>query len=404
MNSISEWEKLFATTFERVKQTLSERYPLEEDGSGSPNFVAIRKAIDQLPCAVKILQLELDKSKHNHLKDDLCPMIHYDFNRMNDFSVKNLGNVIPSDNKFLDILQNEFHIKNVESFVQDFLQEYKIMALIEDDEDLSGNFQFLFYDPRNNPEMFVRDLVMLFEFNFIPYVARKIEVVPDYNKQYGLQPDPILSESELLTKHVGMDSFVVSEGNKTRKFEMEDFQKHVAKIQLIPSVNEHVKNVFDRAKKLYIFGWYVYGFFPIAEHYATLALESAIKHRYFQHFGNQITIRNEDGKTETMQNADYSRITELHTFRKKEGWNIRKLMVNNERFLYIMNDLLDWCVKNKIITKWERKRCEYKIDTRNYLSHPTFSPSYPAGKAFKTIEEVAYLINKMFSSLETDVM
>ena len=396
MSLQSDWEKLFQNAFQSVKEHLKQKYPLEEDGSGNPFFVAMRNVVDQIPCAIKVLLLEVDNSKFSHLKDNVCPMIYYDFERMNQLSVNYLGKFTSSDKQFLQILEKEFHFDDAEKFVNSFITDYKIMA--QWDEDLSSNLQFIFYNPLNDPTGFEFDLNLIFENTFIPSLAQKVEVLPNYNQIYKLEPDAILSESELLTKNIGMDSFVVMEGNKTRKYAMTDLQKHVATIQLIPNVNEHVKKVFDKSKKLYVFGWYVYGFFPVAEHYATLALESAIKHRYFYHFGNQVIIKSKSGKTETMQNADYSRITELCSFGKEDGWSIHGLTVNGEKFLYHMNELLDWLVVNKIITKWERKRCGYKNDTRNYLSHPTFSPTYPAGTAFRTIEEVAYLINKMFSS------
>jgi len=400
MNRLNEWEKLFQNAFENAKEYLKKRYPLEDDGSGVPQFVAVRKVTDYLPCGVKVLLLEVDKSKFTHLKDDACPLIHYDFEKMDQISVNYLGKVTPKDSQFLEILEKEFHIRNANRFVNDFTKDYTITAQWE--ADLSSNLQFVYYNPLNNPKSFEFDLIGIFENTFIPVLAKKIEALPDYNKIYGLEPDPILSEQELLTKYVGMDTFAVLEGNKTRKFGVTDLQKDVAKVQLISNVNEHVKRIFDKAKKLYVFGWYVYDFFPVAEHYATLALESAIKHSYFHHFGSKVTIRNKQGEEAIIGNANYARITEFCKYEKEKGWNIKKLTINNnERFLCYINDLLDWLVNHNIITKWERIRCGYKIDVRNYLSHPTFAPIYPAGTAFRTIEEVAYLINKMFSSLKS---
>ncbi|MGI0062233.1 MAG: hypothetical protein ACREBA_07250, partial [Nitrosotalea sp.] len=355
--------------------------------------------VDQLPCAVKVLLLEIDRKNHDHLKDDVCPLIYYDFKRINQLSVQYLGKTSSADKKFVEILEKEFHINDTSKFAEQFTKDFTITAQWK--EDLSSNFQFLYYDPVNDPQRFAQDLTRLLEETFIPILARGVEVVPDYNKIYSLKPDSILSESEILTKYIGMDSFAVFEDGKSRKFGMFDFQNHVSTIQLIPSVNEHVKRVFDKSKKLYIFGWYVYDFFPVAEHYAVLALESAIKHTYFFHFGTNVTIRNRDGKEATISNADYGRVTEFCIFNDDKSWNYRNLWIGKEKFLHRVDDLLDWLVDNKIITKWERKRCRYKMDKRNYLSHPTFSPIYPAGEAFRSIEEVTSLINKMFSSINS---
>lgn len=110
-----------------------------------------------------------------------------------------------------------------------------------------------------------------------------------------MTPDTIISEQELLKKYNHMDIFVKMDKNGVRQIMVKDLQEDMANIQLIPKVNEHVMKVFDRAKKLYVFGWYVYDFFPIANHYAALALESAIKHRYYAHFGRNVKIRNKKG-------------------------------------------------------------------------------------------------------------
>ncbi|MCH7649046.1 MAG: hypothetical protein IIA83_10625, partial [Thaumarchaeota archaeon] len=129
--------------------------------------------------------------------------------------------------------------------------------------------------------------------------------------------------------------------------------------------------------------------------------ESAIKHRYCAKFPEKVIIRNHKGQETAMSRIDHGKIDHLCKKHKKEGWKKGKLWINGHRFRYRMADLLDWLVDNEIITKWERKMCEYHKEQRDYLSHPTFSPIYPNGPARNTLKEVAYLINKMFSSLKT---
>ena len=76
------WEPFFEQFFERVKKQLRLRYKVEEDGSGPPENVAIKKFVNELPCAIKILMLKVDQAKFPHLKDETCPLIGYDFTRM----------------------------------------------------------------------------------------------------------------------------------------------------------------------------------------------------------------------------------------------------------------------------------------------------------------------------------
>jgi len=63
---------------------------------------------------------------------------------------------------------------------------------------------------------------------------------------------------------------------------IDSLQKNICDIQLIPSVPEEVKKVFNAAKRLYIFGYFEYYFFTISGHYAYLALESALRNRYIE--------------------------------------------------------------------------------------------------------------------------
>lgn len=394
-----QWRRLFEVVFQKAKEHLLNHYTLEEDGSGHPRVVAMRKVIEQLPCAVKVLELEIDRGKYKHLTNDLCPLVSYDFSRMNNLSVQYLGRVSPRDKKFKEILRNEFHIKDTEGFIQQF-EDYRISGYWE--EDLSGNIQLLFYDPRKDLNQFVYDFIILFDFDYAPVLAGRIKMDVDYNEVYGLKPDPILSEAELLTKYVGMNSFVRLDKEQSRSITVEDLQRDVAHIQLIPNVNEHTRRVFDRAKKLYIFAWYVYDFFPVSHHYAALALESAIKHRYYAHFGGNVKIVNKLGKEAVMSVFDHAKILEFCKRNKKDGWDVGSLKVNEEKFAYGIHDLLDWLVKNKFITSWERRMYENILWSRNYLSHQTFSPIYPASWPLTAIRDVAYLINKMFSSLNTN--
>lgn len=72
------WESFFAKTFEVIKKELTNHYRLEVDGSGRPEFVAVRKGIERFPPSIKILELKVDRTKFKHLMDDYCPILSYD--------------------------------------------------------------------------------------------------------------------------------------------------------------------------------------------------------------------------------------------------------------------------------------------------------------------------------------
>ena len=151
-----------------------------------------------------------------------------------------------------------------------------------------------------------------------------------------------------------------------------------------------------RAKKLYIYAWYQYDFFTISKHYSVLALESAIKARYFSHFQHNVVITNKKEEEHAFDGTiGYEDVLEYCRHNK---WDFRSLCINNERFPYSMKLLRDWLVDKKIITKWERDMCENRLDIRNHLSHQNEPPTYLRSSARRSLESVILLINRMFSS------
>ena len=177
---------------------------------------------------------------------------------------------------------------------------------------------------------------------------------------------------------------------------IERLQKDISNIQLIPNVPEDVKKVFRHAKDLHIYGFFRYNFFAIAQHYAYLALESAIKNRYYQSFGKEVTLTNKKGETVRMGRIDHQGITDF--CRKRRGWNARNLKIDGEKFAFSTKELLEWLVRKKIITMWERRKCERGMDLRNRMSHLTRAYIFPPGYSVQALEFVSDIINKMYSA------
>ena len=128
-------------------------------------------------------------------------------------------------------------------------------------------------------------------------------------------------------------------------------QKEICDVLLIPGVLDDVRYVFSRAKKLYIFGYFDYSLFTISQHYAFLALESALRNRY----------------------------QELHGESDK--------FVGLDR---VIKELVD----KKIIPKGEAKLYGAGRFLRNSLSHLTKRKIMPPGPGI--LEQVAYQINYLY--------
>lgn len=54
----------------------------------------------------------------------------------------------------------------------------------------------------------------------------------------------------------------------------------VANIKLSGAVPEHIVVQFETAKNLYLYAWFVYRFFPVAEHHALTCLELGLRRRF----------------------------------------------------------------------------------------------------------------------------
>jgi len=173
---------------------------------------------------------------------------------------------------------------------------------------------------------------------------------------------------------------------------IEKLQRYICDILLIPNVPDSVKEVFRRAKDLFIFGFFRYRFFAISLHYSYLALESAVRHKYYQSFGEKVLL-SEKGETIEMRGLDHQRVWSIC---KRKGWNIHKLKVNGQEFAVSRKELLDWLLRKGIIKIWERKMCDSGMDLRNIMSHLTHPPILLPSHAVQALEFVADIINRLW--------
>lgn len=90
---------------------------------------------------------------------------------------------------------------------------------------------------------------------------------------------------EILKKDHIFDKFVKIVNGKKEPITLEDLHNGIKNIQLNQNVPEEVKEIFEISKRLFIFGYFYYRFFTVSQHYAFLALESALRNKYKVLFG-----------------------------------------------------------------------------------------------------------------------
>lgn len=401
-NTEWDWFGFFDSVFKEARVKFKECYPFKDESEVSSGIIALRDAIWSLPIPIKLFDLEIDIERPESVKDKLCQIVRYDFSNFGVRSIEFYGIVALSNTqKIKERLIKKFGLKDdkyVEEICRD-LEEFRFVSAFNTELDFW--IEFIPYNIRNKFNNYVEHFVSLF---LEPWHCRNLIVQKfkkpaiDYNALYNLKDDPILPLSEITKKDAIFSGFARLEDGKTRPITIEDLQKNIRHIQLIPDVPVSVRRVFDGAKNLFIFGYFRYYFFTISMHYAFLALESAIKNKYNKSLGRVITLTNKRGWSQELKSPSHQRIIDF--CKRTRGWNFRKIEVNEDAFPYSNRLLTDWLVRKEIIPQRERELYNVGIFLRNALSHLTNPMIVSPGEVNATLEKTAYRINKLYAKLK----
>ena len=347
MDLEKEYSIYFSEFFENVKEEYMESIGFKEADELSSGELAFRDAITSLPCPVKVVRLKIDTKKYKDAENDVYHLIAYDFSNFGESSVRYYGEIdLDEIEKYIELLK-DFNLD------QHTINELKKFSLTGYGDPNRWYWVWIIpYDILENTEEYARNFIHSFWMTFRDKILQKFERKIDYNSKYGLKSDIVLPLSELLKKDKLVSSVVIiDEYGRERAITIEELQKSIRGIQLIPSVPKEVKKVFDAAKKLYIFGYFEYYFFTISQHYAFLALESALRNRY---------------------NGIYGR---------------------PKKFIDL-NKIIKKLVEKGIIPKGEEKIYDVGRDLRNSLSHLTNPPITTLSSII--LERIAYQINQIY--------
>ena len=386
---VVEYTNFFNKVFSEVKKRVLKKYSLEEDGSGPAEIVALKEIVTKFPCPVRLLEIKVDTTKHAHIRDEVCQVIRYDYSKLGVAQglVEYHGLIDARESqKLREMLVKSFGLSDI-SF-EEFYKDFTITGW--GDDEINFYTQFPLYNIKNNFRNFVSDYLVYAFQPLVTKIRQKFGKSIDWASKFNLRPDPILPLSEITKMDKTLGSLLpLAEGA-----DIEELQKDISNLQLISHVPEEVKRVFRRAKDLYIYGFFRYSFFTISRHYAYLALESAIKNRYYQSFGKEVTLTNNKGETVKMGYVNHQKVIDF--CHGRTGWNPYNLQINGEKFAFTTGQLLDWLVRNKIINRWERKQCESGMRFRHLMSHITYPSILPPSYSVRALEFVADIINRLY--------
>jgi hypothetical protein len=272
--------------------------------------------------------------------------------------------------------------------------EFPLNQFSDWDLDKRWYTMFLPFDIVEKPKELYTEMWLAFRSSVWTDLSKRLTFEIDFNREFNLKPDPILPKGKLLRaarpRARRWDMHHIDKGPVV--LTLENLQRDVRTLQLIPSVPEGVRKIFRTAKKLYVFGYFDESFCQIGEHYATLALEAALRARYWQDVKFPFVLSNPSGESITLVRGNYN-----HVFRLCIGdprWNLRTVKIDGSPFLHTITQLLDFMEREGLLTHWERDMCTLLINVRNTRSHPSSISVMPSNRRW--LEMAAKFINILY--------
>lgn len=210
----------------------------------------------------------------------------------------------------------------------------------------------------------------------------------DFNQKYGLAPEPILDDAEVLSPDSLSSMFVRVD---TRLIpSLNDVQVVLSTILLIPQVPESVERTFQIAKRLYLFGRFQYGFYSVSHHYAFLAMEAAILSRWTASLPDPVLVETKSFH-QSMTTPSHGQLAEIY---HRVG---RNLLVDGHPFPNSPTKVQRRLRDLGIINSGTEERISAAIGLRNDMSHHESPTVLPPSTG--TLVSTAELINILFDSL-----
>ncbi len=344
-----QYTAYFELFFKNVKEVFNKSVNYCADDELSLGDLAHKKAIWSLPCPIHAARLVVDTDRHKEASGKIYHLIAYELSRLGKTGVNYYGEINIED------IGNQRELLENLKLEQKYLEELKTFKFL-------GFAQFepwfyltvIPYDILENPIEHARDFRFNFSMMFAREILNKFGTRIDFNSKYHIKSEPLLSVADLLKKDEAFSGFVKIDGTGvTHEITLEDMQRDVCDLQLIPRVPDDVKHVFNAAKKIYIFGFFDYYLFSVSQHYAFLALESGLRNKY----------------------------RELH---------------GESRKFVSLDQIIKDLVINKVIPKGEEQMYDSGRYLRNTFSHLARRTVVPPGPGI--LEGVAYQINCLYDS------
>ncbi len=349
MTQKHDLEQVIQDSFKKLKDDFYQTHKIEKREEETwPPTLELRDLIESLPPNLQIIEL-MGPQEHQVLKNGKGYILKYNFDEPNSDKIEFCGSVhYTQPEKLTSILVDEFHLDEEATinYAIEICKNFQIRGMWEPND--RWHIHFVPDDIVKNPQALHDSLRLLFlSFPTNTPLAGKFRrhFHEYYSECFDHKPDRM-----------------------NLKLSLNKIQEIIGEIKLDLLVPEEVKTVFNRAKQLFIFGFFRYEFFTISQHYAYLALESAIKARYMKSLGIKaiLSIKKDQEFSKELTVTTYGAIL---GFCRREELDLRKLLINGKPFPYSSKKLLDWFEENHLIRKWERSSYDAELMLRHHNSH-----------------------------------
>jgi hypothetical protein len=191
-----------------------------------------------------------------------------------------------------------------------------------------------------------------------------------------------------MSKTVPFERLIASEPTNLAfgwQISTDGLQELLSTCEIKPEVPEDVRKQLEVAKKLFVYGYFVYEFYTLAGFVSILAVESALVHRFSDYYKMDFRLRK---KTERMTAKSYEGLRLL----LRKGWEFE----DPPDFRCGFKSLLRWAAARTLIGK-PLAFIESLPRIRGTFAHPLFQTVMPIAMAQPAIESMVELVNELFA-------
>ncbi len=315
------WDETFKVVAEELRKEFHRQFPFKDEGEVSPDILALRDAFYAFPASTDVALLDIDIEQAEANASKVWTLAKHDM------SSSQVTIAFQGAFGLTDIGTHKLLLSTKFAINEDLLESIKSLSFgAAWDSEGTVIVQLVRFDIRERPSDYAAELSRTLLMFVGDGLIRRFKRTIDFNALYGLTGDAVRSFDQI-TKMDETARMLVNLATG-KPLSIEDYQREIADIQLIPQVPADIHTTFRRAKDAHVFGYFQYAFSTMSQHYAYLALEAAIAARWSANLPQKVTLAY-GLEQEGMAFPSHSKILR---FGKRKNWDVRKTVVDGVRF------------------------------------------------------------------------